>query len=60
MKDWKFGDLLKSKETGQYIYFKRYNSEHADWFVGTDKDGITYNDWLIHKFEKVEVPNEKN
>lgn len=60
MNSWKKGDLLKSRESGQYVTFIAFSQDHEDCFIGTDKDGITYTDWLIYKFEKVEVPNEKN
>ena len=60
MNSWNSGDLLKSKESGQYVTFIAFSQKNEGCFIGTDTDGITYTDWLIHKFEKVEVPNEKN
>ena len=60
MNSWKKGDILKSKDYGYYVTFIEYSKEYEDCFIGTDKDGSTYTDWLVCKFEKVEVTNEKN
>ena len=59
MNSWNKGDLLKSKVSGEYVRFIEYNPDNDGWFIGTDMDGATYEDWLIDKFEKAEK-NENN
>ena len=60
MNNWKKGDVLKSKDYGYCVTFIEYSKEYEDCFIGTDEEGFTYTDWLIDKFEKVEVPHEEN
>ena len=61
MDSWNKGDLLRSKEYSYvYVIFISYNPENPDWFIGTDTDGITYEDWVVDKFERVRKANEQD
>jgi len=49
---WNVNDVLVSKETGQKVIFKGFNSDNPEWFIGTDMDGETFEDWIVDKFYK--------
>lgn len=49
---WNIGDVLVSKVTGQKVIFKGFNTNNPEWFIGTDMDGDTFEDWIVDKFYK--------